>query len=163
MTDEREHEIHAHSRRQDYVGFWLRVVAHQIDWILVGVLIWIGWELFGLQFFVVEVTEFTEIGGDAQTVETNYSPNYWTYLLAMFVFAFFESSPLQATPGKLLIGAKAVNLSGERLGFGQALLRQIGKIASSVLLGIGYLMVGFTHNKQGLHDRIASTLVVRRR
>jgi uncharacterized RDD family membrane protein YckC len=32
-----------------------------------------------------------------------------------------------------------------------------------MILGIGFIMVGFTERKQGLHDYMASTLVVKGR
>jgi uncharacterized RDD family membrane protein YckC len=37
----------------------------------------------------------------------------------------------------------------------------VGKFLSALILGIGYLMAGFDRNKQGLHDRIAGTYVIK--
>ena len=51
--------------------------------------------------------------------------------------------------------------STDRIGVGKSFLRWFGSIVSAVLLTIGYLMVAFTERKQGLHDKIAGTLVVR--
>ena len=48
-----------------------------------------------------------------------------------------------------------------RLTFANSLGRWAAKILSAVLLGIGFLMVAFTHRKRGLHDMLAGTLVVR--
>ncbi|MGH9316538.1 MAG: RDD family protein, partial [Thermoanaerobaculia bacterium] len=44
---------------------------------------------------------------------------------------------------------------------GRATGRHFSKILSTLILFIGFLMVAFSEKKQGLHDRIAETLVVR--
>ena len=44
---------------------------------------------------------------------------------------------------------------GKPLGFGDALLRYFGTIISSIILGIGYLMIAFDDRKRRLHDIIA--------
>ncbi len=48
------------------------------------------------------------------------------------------------------------------MNYGRAAKREIlGKFVSSILLGIGYLMVAFDSQKQGLHDKIADTYVIK--
>jgi uncharacterized RDD family membrane protein YckC len=42
----------------------------------------------------------------------------------------------------------------------KGIIRAVGKIISSLIFGIGFLMALFTNNKQSLHDKIASTFVV---
>jgi len=61
----------------------------------------------------------------------------------------------------MAMGLKVTDLDGERIGVGKSFLRTIGSFVSAVLLMVGYLMVAFTERKQGLHDKIAGTLVVR--
>ena len=51
--------------------------------------------------------------------------------------------------------------NGERISFGRANGRYWSKILSAFILCIGFLMAGFTKKKQGLHDIIAGTLVVK--
>ena len=75
--------------------------------------------------------------------------------------AAMESSPLQATVGKLLLGVKVTDLHGRRISFVRALGRFAGKIASCLILGIGFDMAAFTENHQALHDMIAGTLVMK--
>lgn len=83
-------------------------------------------------------------------------------LLLFWVYsALFESSKSQATLGKLATGLKVTNLARERIGFWRATGRHFGKILSSLLFFIGYLMIFFTKKKQGLHDKMAGCLVVR--
>jgi uncharacterized RDD family membrane protein YckC len=76
-------------------------------------------------------------------------------------FALMESSKYQATLGKIALGIKVVDQNNQRLQFNKALLRNLSKLLSSFLLGIGYIMIIFDERKQGLHDKIADTFVVK--
>lgn len=83
-------------------------------------------------------------------------------LLPALYFVLFESSRLQATPGKLLCRLRVVTLSGERISLPRAVVRfAVKAFISFPFLYIGVLMVAFTRRKQGLHDLIAGTLVIR--
>ncbi len=75
--------------------------------------------------------------------------------------AIMESSKYQATFGKIVLGIKVVGGNGERLSFSRAMLRNVSKLISGLLFGIGYIMIVFDSKKQGLHDKIADTYVVR--
>jgi uncharacterized RDD family membrane protein YckC len=77
-------------------------------------------------------------------------------------FALQESSEYQCTLGKRVLKIYVTDLEGRRISFGQATGRHFGKIVSAIILGIGYIMAGFTEKKQGLHDMMAGTLVKRR-
>jgi uncharacterized RDD family membrane protein YckC len=88
-----------------------------------------------------------------------------TFILSLFgnwlYEAFMESSSYQATLGKMIFGMKVTDLYGNRISFGRATGRHFAKWLSAMILGIGYIMVGFTERKQGLHDLLAGTLVRR--
>jgi uncharacterized RDD family membrane protein YckC len=71
-----------------------------------------------------------------------------------------ESSPFQATIGKVAVGIYVADLQGQRISFGRATGRFFGKILSGAILLIGYLMAGFTEKKQALHDTMAGCLVL---
>tara|TARA_B100001245_G_C22536040_1_gene269160 strand:- start:219 stop:485 length:267 start_codon:yes stop_codon:yes gene_type:complete len=79
---------------------------------------------------------------------------WWIY------FAVMESSPTQGTLGKMAIGIKVTDLEGSRISFGRASGRHFGKLISGLILQMGFVMVAFTKKKQGLHDKMASCLVV---
>ena len=81
------------------------------------------------------------------------------FIVQVVYFAGFESSRMQATPGKKVVGIKVTDLQGSRLSFGKAFLRNAGRIASSILF-IGYIMINYTEKQQGLHDIIAGSLVI---
>lgn len=84
------------------------------------------------------------------------------WAIQILYYAFMESSKYQASLGKMAMGIKVVDLNGDRITFGKAFLRSIGKIISASVFYIGFLMAAFTEKKQGLHDMIASTLVVKK-
>jgi uncharacterized RDD family membrane protein YckC len=70
----------------------------------------------------------------------------------------------QATPGKMAIGAKIVD--AKTLGkpsTGQLIGRYFAYYLSSIVLLLGFIWVGFDARKQGWHDKLAGTLVVRSR
>jgi len=61
-----------------------------------------------------------------------------------------------------LLRMKVTDMNAEKVSFKIATVRYFSKILSGIILGIGYLMIGFTKNKQGLHDKIAQTIVLRK-
>jgi len=81
-------------------------------------------------------------------------------IMSWLYFALMESSSRGATLGKMALGIRVTDLSGNRISFGKATGRYFGKIVSSMILMIGYLMAAFTERKQALHDMMAGCLVV---
>jgi uncharacterized RDD family membrane protein YckC len=65
------------------------------------------------------------------------------------------------TPGKMALGVKIVDANGKPIGFGRAILRYFGYFVSAIVLLLGFIMIAFDGRKQGLHDKIAGTFVVR--
>jgi uncharacterized RDD family membrane protein YckC len=65
------------------------------------------------------------------------------------------------TPGKILFGLRIVRVNGEEMTYGRACIRSLGWILSLLLFSVGFLMIAFTRQKQGLHDMLAGTYVVR--
>ena len=95
--------------------------------------------------------------------------NVWLVLLYPAVWgvgwlywAGLESSGLQATLGKRVVGLMVTDMAGQRISFGRATGRYFGKILSAMLFYVGFLMAAFTDKKQALHDMLAGTLVVLR-
>jgi uncharacterized RDD family membrane protein YckC len=83
------------------------------------------------------------------------------FVLAFAYFALFEASALQASPGKRALGLRVSDLAGRRVRPGRALARQLFKCLDVASSGLTYLIAGFTERRQGLHDILAGTLVVR--
>ena len=71
---------------------------------------------------------------------------------------------LRATPGKMLIGAEVVDAdTGEAITVGQSVIRYLGYFVSSLPLGLGLVWVAFDPRKLGWHDKMANTVVVRKK
>jgi uncharacterized RDD family membrane protein YckC len=103
--------------------------------------------------------------GQVNIVNLALNPLYWWFwagIVQWLYFALFESSSLQATPGKLLAGTKVTDMEGKRIGFGRATTRTLAKGLSALMCYVGYIMAAFTERRQALHDIIARTLVLKR-
>ena len=81
--------------------------------------------------------------------------------LAMLLLIVYMDGIKGGTPGKLILGMRIVNEKGEYIGIPMAILRYIGKILSGMILCIGYFMIAWDKKKQGLHDNIAQTYVIK--
>lgn len=122
---------------EPYAGFWMRVGAHLLD----------------ILILIIPLAMLSWVPG-INIVAGLVGP--WLY------FALQESSEYQCTLGKRVLKIYVTDMQGRRISFGQATGRHFGKIVSTLILGIGYMMAGFTEKKQGLHDIMAGTLVKRR-
>ena len=143
-----------------YAGFWLRVVAYIIDAIILA--------------FASAVVFFPLFGANLHSFSRDNPWEFYTtfsrpivalkllgIMLSWIYYATCESSAWQATLGKKALGLKVTDLYGNRITFARASGRFFGKILSGLILGIGFLMAGFTARKQALHDILAGCLVLR--
>lgn len=81
-------------------------------------------------------------------------------IIPWLYFAGFESSRSQATPGKLLMRIVVTDMTGNKPTFARVTLRHFAKFVSALIIFIGFLMIGLTQKRQGLHDKIAGCLVL---
>jgi uncharacterized RDD family membrane protein YckC len=56
---------------------------------------------------------------------------------------------------------RVIDTDGHRLSSQKAIVRYLGKIISAFILMIGYIMAAFDSKKQALHDKIATTYVIK--
>ncbi|RPE79833.1 RDD family protein [Vulcaniibacterium tengchongense] len=146
-----------------YAGFWKRAAALMIDQVLVAI-----------AYYVILIVAMVALGAGAGLAglgEGGLGAGafallglvYLLYpLLSALYFVGFESSPAQATLGKMAVGIKVVDASGRRLGRAHALGRWVSHLLGYFTLYVGYLMAAFTERKRGLHDMAAGVLVVDR-
>lgn len=132
-----------------YGGFWVRVGAYLIDLIIL----------------MIVTVPLAFLLGDNPFDTSPDAPVYGAsdivgLVIGIAYFVGFESSSMQATPGKSALGLVVTDVDGRRISALRALGRYFAKILSSLILLIGYIMIAFTDRKQGLHDLICSTLVV---
>ena len=69
-----------------------------------------------------------------------------------------------ATPGKMAISSKIVDAqTGDQPSTGQFVGRYFAYFVSVLPLGLGIFWVAFDKKKQGWHDKLAGTVVVRKK
>ena len=138
----------------EYVGFWARVGASLIDTLLVLVItLPLLWAFIGSPF---------DLEGPSGLFETtaNILISYVGPAIAVIIFWIAR----QATPGKMAIHARVVDArTGGPLSVPQAIVRYLGYFVSTIPLCLGLIWVAFDARKQGWHDKIAGTVVVRAR
>jgi uncharacterized RDD family membrane protein YckC len=156
-----------------YAGFWLRFVAYIIDSIVVQILqsfivlpflAILGFSIAaeGFPFDFDSMSEEELMGVIIGFISAVSSLALITGALQVLYFSIMEASKYQATLGKMALELKVTDMNGNALDFPKALLRNLGKIISGMLLLIGYIIAGFTEKKQALHDMIAGALVVKK-
>jgi len=133
-----------------YAGFWKRVAAFVIDFVIIAIC------SIPVTFIFYAYFSNDEPSVAERKVQGMGLAFAWLY------FALMESSVYQGTIGKMFLGIKVTDLNGNRIGFGRATGRHFGRLLSVLLIFIGYIMVAFTQKKQGLHDIMAGCLVVNR-
>lgn len=134
------------SSRYEYAGFWIRVGAAILDGLIIGIPV--GF-IAGLIFGVPEnPLEFS-----SSDVFIN---------LSVIVITIFCWVKFAGTPGKLILKLKVLDAdTGHQLSLGQAIIRQLAYIPSTLILLLGFFWIGFDKKKQGWHDKIAGTVVVK--
>jgi uncharacterized RDD family membrane protein YckC len=146
---------YAETQRFHYAGFWIRVLATIIDGMLLSFML----ILLALPLLAVIDRRTQSLRGWEHLIplgiELGYAVTGWLY------FALMESSPRQATLGKLALRLKVVDVHGARISFGRASGRFFSKIISYLPLYIGFILAAFMPRKQALHDLICQTMVIR--
>jgi len=135
-----------------YVGFWARVLASVIDTLcMMMIIVPVLMAVYGDTY--LERASTSMFAGPMDFVVQVAFP-------AAAIIMFWLARG--ATPGKMVIGARVVDAATlGTLGTGQAILRYVGYYVSTIPLLLGLIWVGFDSRKQGWHDKIAGTLVIK--
>ena len=136
----------------EYVGFWARVGASLVDSVLLLVIIvpiLVG--IYGWAYFDAEAL----IQGPADFLLS------WIFPAVLIILFWLKR---QATPGKDAVSAIIVDAkTGATPTTSQLVIRYLGYYVSAIPLGLGLIWVAFDARKQGWHDKMAGTVVVRRK
>ncbi len=134
-----------------YAGFWMRVAASILDSLLsMLVTLPLLTMIYGLNYWTSELI----IHGFWDAMISYVFP-----AIAIVLFWVFKS----ATPGKMLLKLQVVSLKdSKKLTVGQAVVRYIGYIPSILVFFIGFIWVAFDPKKQGWHDKMANTAVIKK-
>jgi len=143
-------------------GFWIRFVAAVIDAIIIGIPAGIIIGASGA--FQCTNTSIVTINGYASVAPTcTFNPSVEIVIFILEIVYFVGLWGMGATLGQRLLSLHVVDQnSGANIGFGRAFVRFIGYIIASIPFALGLIWAGFDPRKQGWHDKIAGTVVVRR-
>jgi uncharacterized RDD family membrane protein YckC len=118
-------------------GFWIRFAAALIDGILVGV-----------------------VSAVLQLIEPTLG-SILSLLGGIAYYTMLEGGPRGQTLGKMALGIRVIDLArGGPIGYGRGFIRYVGRIVSSLPLGLGYLWMLWDREKQTWHDKFAGSVVV---
>ncbi len=138
-------EATAVSATTNRAGFWIRTFAYIIDAIGLG---------------IVSGVIATIIGGGPAGLDT--TSNGLSILFGLAYFSYFWSAQGGGqTLGMRVLNLKVVRTDGSALTITQAVIRYFGLFVSFLCLFIGVIWVAFDADKQGWHDKIAGTYVIR--
>ena len=154
MNTETQHTAHngqqAPAAPHGYAGFWNRFSAFFIDAVILGAMAYGAASaldvICGICPQVADCAGF--IRGAVGVV------------MIVSYFVWFESSPAQATPGKMAFGMKVTDANGNRISARRATGRLYCKLLSALPFLGGYIMIACTRKKRSLHDILAGCLVV---
>ena len=137
---------------QEYAGFWIRVAAALIDTVL---------------FILVFSIPITLIYGSGYWTSQNAAEGFWDvliqYIVPLVLTVWFWTKYL-GTPGKMLLRLRVVDAyTGQAISTPKAIGRYLGYYVSVLPLMLGIIWVGIDKKKQGFHDKLAGTVVIRDR
>lgn len=133
-----------------FAGFWIRFVAHLVDSLLIlAATFAILYLLFGT------APPAPETAAPLSTIDLV----LWV-VIAVVVVLFWRLRG--ATPGKMVCGIRIVDADSlQGLTTGQCIGRYLAYIVSALPFLLGYIWVAFDRRKQGFHDKLAGTVVIR--
>lgn len=157
------------------VGFWARLAAYIIDTVILTFLFSILWQgitaLTGWQTPVVPNPEanmdvFAFLQAASKFLSENFV-HFIPYIVVMQIeqmaYNVLFTGSCGATPGKLAIGARIVQVDGSRIGYGLAFWRWMASRLSDFLFCVGYLFIALRPDKRALHDLLVGTKVIFKR
>ena len=133
-----------------YAGFWIRFLAHLIDFILLNVV-----------EVAIEYAVSLPLGLNAVTQQV-----IGVIFSLVLCYFYYVDLPLKrgTTLGKEIFGIYVVDYhTGENFTRRQAIIRVLSYIPSYVIVGCGFLMAAFHPEKRCLHDLFAGTVCVIRK
>ena len=135
---------------REYAGFWIRFGALIIDLVVMGIVLYVP-----LSF----------IYGEEYWVGDKFIYGFWDVMLGYvvpFVATIWFWLRFLGTPGKMATKLEIVDATtGEKMSTGQAIGRYFAYILAALPLCLGFIWVGIDKRKQGWHDKLAGTVVLR--
>jgi len=135
---------------EQYAGFWIRLGATLIDTVII---------------MIVLMVPLSFIYGEQYWQGAQYIQGFWDLVLGYvvpIVATIWFWQRFMVTPGKMALKLKVVDArTGNKLSLGQAIGRYFAYVLSMLPFGLGFIWIGIDHRKQGWHDKLAGTVVIR--
>lgn len=147
-------------------GFWIRFTAQIVDGVILNFIITL---IFIILFFALGMEQLVPKLGQSPQQMMDTMGSFFTIILLLNAvsiaiyaayFIYFHGAKGQ-TPGKMLFKLKVIQTNGQDMTYGKSLIRFLGYIVNQFTLLIGFIWAAFDKEKQGLHDKIAGTYVVK--
>ncbi len=126
-----------------YAGFWRQTGVYLIDGIILNIIVGLIRIPFSSQSSNLGLTFII------------------TIILGCSYYTFFWVKQNGQTLGGKVLGVRIIKENGSSMTIGASSLRYIGFWVSSLILGLGYFWVIWDAKKQGWHDKIAGTVVIK--
>lgn len=148
----------------NYSGFWKRTGAYLIDVLPIVLLVFLFYYFF-MGFDEIISTYINrnpdEIQKRIDFLAQRNRVRDVSFLIWIIYSTVLESSVLQGTVGKKIMGLKVVDIDGNRITLTKSIIRNLSKILSYLPISLGFLWVAFSKEKKGWHDSIAKTYVIK--
>ena len=152
-----------------HAGFFIRLIASFFDTLFLavplGIVVYVlsGGEWFDFSAYWHNMQ--LAVAGDPSALSSQPQTDIrWEMLFefsVLVVTIVFWKQWGGTTPGKRLVGIKIVDAKNYKdITNKQAITRSLGYIPSTLIFGIGFLMVLFRKDKRALHDLLADTVVI---
>ena len=139
--------------REALAGFWRRLVAAFLDWLLVGIIAAAIGQLFGVK---VPSPASAHNGGNFQAAPGPF------VLVALVYFTYFHATSAGQSIGNKILGIRVLDANtGRPLPYVRAFVRALVSELSAIALFIGYLWMVWDPRKRTWHDIVADSLVVK--
>lgn len=154
----------------EYAGFWIRLAASIIDlstliaglYILYCVisqsLYWIFPDVQRIISYFRNVSEGATIQGNLILAMASIS---LLFIIGSTIYFTICWATTGQTVGKFCLGIKVIRTDSSRVDLRCAFIRFLGGVLCTASLGIGFILIAFDSHKQGWHDRMADTYVVK--
>ena len=141
-----------------YAGFWIRFAAYMIDYVLLVSLNYIVLTHLFKNPMIVSLSESMPI---EKAILTANMLEFLYFAFFFIIYFSFMHARWQATLGKMVVKIKVMNADGSSNGFIKMFMREIVKSIGSIPLFMGYIIIFFNDEKQGWHDKLLKTHVVK--
>jgi uncharacterized RDD family membrane protein YckC len=151
---------HYFPTEENLATFWWRLVAYLLDMVALYVILSLIMVLIAMFFPTEQIKTYLE-NFDTRIPMNQLKLNLIGFSVSVIYNTLFEATPMRGSIGKKLCKMAVVDADGKGLSLGKAFIRNLSKFISGAALCIGYLNILWDEHRQGWHDQIARTYVIR--